>query len=599
MRRVLIGVVAALLVAGLMAPAASAAPIAAVRAVPKVVIIVGPAGDATMRYRAEARAAAKLARTYTNDVTELYSPDATWPAVKLALKDASLVIYMGHGNGWPSKYRDSLYPPTQNGFGLNPEAGSGDYQHQYFGEGKVATSVRLAKNAVVLLNHLCYASGLSEPGLPEGTLDQARQRVDNYAAGFIAAGAAAVVAEAYDSPDYMIRTVLGGRKSIEAAWRSAPRANGNAFGFDSTRSPGYVAEMDPEHARSGFARSIVLKHGLASSDVLRNGRGTSSVVAPTPIGSVPLEPSLLRRGVSLEAPSLAGSTLANGKVVYRIPFGAAEHDKMPDTIQASVRWDPLDPVAADPSSQTTGETADAPDFGLVTAERAGDVVAPTTVKIQKSRMILNVATPKAPGRYRLTLRLHDAEGVAYDAATQAQIPVLIVRVTGDHDAGVDAPSQLDLAPGDAHPLAVWVANLGRDAWGKKADKSTTDHTGRKVGASVTSATHAQLVGTWVALGGSADPGQAIAAAAAASVTAFDFDPAFAPGAVTRANLGLFAPSAPGEYLLVLDVVVPEVGSLTSLGAEPTVIRVHVGERAAASSAPAETPPATPAPTPAS
>jgi hypothetical protein len=96
---------------------------------------------------------------------------------------------MGHGNGWPSKYRDALYPPTQNGFGLNPNPGGDDYTHQYFGEASVGGQVELARNAIVLLNHLCYASGNSEPGLPEGNLAQAKQRVDNYAAGFIRAGA--------------------------------------------------------------------------------------------------------------------------------------------------------------------------------------------------------------------------------------------------------------------------------------------------------------------------------------------------------------------------------------------------------------------------
>ena len=97
---------------------------------------MGPAGAATNGYRAQARAAAAIARHYTPDVVELYSPDATWPAVRDALQGASLVVYMGHGNGWPSKYRDELYPPTQNGFGLNPEAGGGDSTHQYFGEGR-------------------------------------------------------------------------------------------------------------------------------------------------------------------------------------------------------------------------------------------------------------------------------------------------------------------------------------------------------------------------------------------------------------------------------------------------------------------------------
>src|SRR5450759_2075176 len=102
--------------------------------VPRVVIIVGPVGAATDGYRAQARDAAAVARRYTTDVTELYSPNATWPAVRDALQGASVVIYMGHGNGWPSRYRDSLYPPTQNGFGLNPKAGGNDSEHQYVGE---------------------------------------------------------------------------------------------------------------------------------------------------------------------------------------------------------------------------------------------------------------------------------------------------------------------------------------------------------------------------------------------------------------------------------------------------------------------------------
>ena len=53
---------------------------AAAEPVAKVVIVVGPAGGATDRYREEARSAAALARKYTPDVTELYSPNATWPA---------------------------------------------------------------------------------------------------------------------------------------------------------------------------------------------------------------------------------------------------------------------------------------------------------------------------------------------------------------------------------------------------------------------------------------------------------------------------------------------------------------------------------------
>ena len=102
MRRLGVAIFAALFLVGLFAPASFAA------ASPKVVFIVGPAGDATDGYRSEARAAAKIARRYTPNVIELYSPDATWPAAKQALAGASLVVYMGHGNGWPSIYRDAL-----------------------------------------------------------------------------------------------------------------------------------------------------------------------------------------------------------------------------------------------------------------------------------------------------------------------------------------------------------------------------------------------------------------------------------------------------------------------------------------------------------
>jgi hypothetical protein len=48
-----------------------------------------------------------------------------------------------------------------------------------------------------------------------------------------------------------------------------------------------------------------------------------------------------------------------------------------------------------------------------------------------------------------------------------------------------------------------------------------------------------------------------------------------PGERKRVVLGLVAPKAPGTYLLVLDVVIPEVGSLVALGLDPALVRVTV------------------------
>jgi hypothetical protein len=589
-RRCLVAALASLVIAGFVAPAVAAAP-AGSQAVARVVVIVGPSGAATDRYRSEARAAAALAREYTPDVTEIYSPNATWPAVKQALQGASLVIYMGHGNGWPSKYRDSLYPPTQNGFGLNPSPGGNDATHKYFGEGPITADIRLAKNAVVLLNHLCYASGNTEPGLPEGTLTQARQRVDNFAAGFIKSGAAAVVAEAYASPNNMVRTVLGGRRSIEAAWRAAPTANRHVFGFESVRSPGYIAQMDPERGDSGFSRSIVLKKGLASADVLRNARGSTTAAAAAPVDAAALVPSLAGTGIDLGAPVIQGSTLATGRINYKIPFTVADRDRLPKKLQASARWDLVQPIAADPETATPGTVPEneSPDFGLVSPERLGDLVSPATLKIGRTQMAVRVATPAAPGRYRLTVTLHDGDGVAYDPVTQAQIPSLIIRVTGNLDAGIDAPSRLDVAPGATVDLPVWVANLGRNAWGHPAFDDPRDPEGS------VKAEAASLTGTWVALSESEDPAQQDAADAA-SVAPAALPAGFEPRSIASPKLRLFAPSVAGEYLLILDVVTPEAGSLTARGVEPAIIRVTVGVVAEPEASPSGDPAAGPATT---
>ena len=130
---------------------------------PKVVIIVGATHGTTERYRDYADAAYAEAIKYTPNVVKVYSPNATWTKVKAAAVGASIVIYFGHGNGWPSPYTYDPDYTTKDGFGLNATAGNGDSNTKYYGEPSVAT-LDLAPNAIVLLHHLCYASGNSEPG---------------------------------------------------------------------------------------------------------------------------------------------------------------------------------------------------------------------------------------------------------------------------------------------------------------------------------------------------------------------------------------------------------------------------------------------------
>jgi hypothetical protein len=714
-RRLSAAIVVALLAVGLFAPASFAATATKSKAVPKVVFIVGPAGGATNGYRSQARAAAAIARKYTPDVTELYSPNATWPAVREALQGASLVVYMGHGNGWPSKYREALYPPTQNGFGLNPKAGTGDYTHQYFGEASVGGQVTLAKNAVVLLNHLCYASGNTEPGLPEGNLAQAKQRVDNYAAGFIQAGASAVIAEAWSSPSYFVKTILSSNRSIQSAWSNAPSANRHRLAFKSERSKGYVAQMDTETATSGFTRSVVMKTGLASRDVLAGAAGSASSAAGTGIEAfIPLEPTLIGTKLKLGTPDIKRLPSAGTKGHVDVAFKIKDRKALPTGVQASVRWDPIDvavapadpanevdgaasqgapaapapaagtesqpPVAttepaAAPAAEASAEPApakapksktktepepeakpkagadttsaaaaaepaasasapaeeaapaaspeaspaaspeaspsgsaepqpdgpsvalpvdggpaddeagvlgapqvDEPDvtprlgipaeeLDLVVPERVGDVVAPAAVKFGKKAMSVPVTMPAVPGKYRLTITLHDADGVVYDAATQALIPSLIVRVTGDFDGAILATPTAELVAGTDAELDVRAINLGLTGWGHEAITTASN----LIGGGAAKAQGADVVGRWIPL----SFGAALPTDPEAQVVRTELPVGLQPGVKVDTVLDLVAPTAPGQYLLMLDIVTPERGSLVAAGADPTLIRVTV------------------------
>ena len=154
------------------------------------------------------------------------------------------------------------------------------------------------------------------------------------------------------------------------------------------------------------------------------------------------------------------------------------------------------------------------------------------------------------------------------------VPTLIVRVTGEHDATVVAPSQVAATTGDAQQLSVWVANLGTKAWGRKADPIVRSRDPEMRQIDLDHATHARLVGTWIALGGIDDPAQQ-AAAAAASVMPVELPAGLAPRAATKATLTVFAPSTEGDYLLLLDILTPDIGSLAAQGVGPTTVRVHV------------------------
>jgi hypothetical protein len=256
------------LATALFALSGAADPAPAAAAGLKVVVIVGPAGSNTANYKDNARRYAAQARSYGANVVEIYSPNATWTRVKAAAQGAKVVIYLGHGNGSPSPY-GSFSKYTKDGFGLNRTAGAGNYNTKYWGEYYI-DQIDLAPNAVVILNRLCYASGNSEWGWPNPTKTVAKQRVQNYAAGFLRAGARAIFAEGITNASYILYGLFRTSRTIGAIFKSSSNWSGAYdFQFQSTRNPLYRAWMDPK-SPGRYYRSVVGNFSLSAATI----RGT-------------------------------------------------------------------------------------------------------------------------------------------------------------------------------------------------------------------------------------------------------------------------------------------------------------------------------------
>jgi hypothetical protein len=230
----------------------------------KAVIIVGPAAESTPEYLREGERIARQAEAQGMDVRRIYTPRATWARVKANIQGAKLVVYLGHGNGWPSPYAP-FQKLTKDGFGLNPCADTCGKSGptRYFGEQRIREEIRLGADAVVLLHRICYASGNGEDFMgPEFGRDLVVERVSNFASGFLDAGAGAVFAlgwrQRLDLPAELMTT----DKTIDAIFES-PRTPGWYDGFvgwrdhyaGSTRNPGARIHLDP-HPEYGHLRAV-------------------------------------------------------------------------------------------------------------------------------------------------------------------------------------------------------------------------------------------------------------------------------------------------------------------------------------------------------
>ena len=101
---------------------------------------------------------------------------------------------------------------------------------------------------MVILNHLCYASGNSEPGRANPTKSVAMQRVDDFGAGFLRAGARAVFANGKDSVASIITALLTTNQTMAQIFQARTRPSRDAPTSRSRRS-------GPAATRPGWTRT--------------------------------------------------------------------------------------------------------------------------------------------------------------------------------------------------------------------------------------------------------------------------------------------------------------------------------------------------------
>jgi hypothetical protein len=198
-----------------------------------VAIIVGPVGSMTSGYRNSANRVAEAATAAGATVAKAYSPNATWRNELAAVDGASVVVYFGHGNGYPNPYGSVELTDRTNGWGLNRTTSNGDSDNwsstlAYCGEKALLGTLTSSDGAVqrqycsggpitpapgftMIYAQAHYAPGFGErytESDPNTTLSQARARVKNYSTPILRLGAGGYIATAYSDAHEIVSRVL-------------------------------------------------------------------------------------------------------------------------------------------------------------------------------------------------------------------------------------------------------------------------------------------------------------------------------------------------------------------------------------------------------
>ena len=205
-----------------------ATPSPSAAATQKVAIIVGPTAISTSSYVPYADQIAATASAAGATVVKAYCANATPAKVLAAVQGANIIVYLGHGNGFPNPYSATLDPNSVNGRGLAKGlTGCTDTNLKYYGEAWIKANAHPAPGFNMIYSNACYTPGAGETrGATEAT---AKARVGYYSRTVLGMGA-----RAYFASDMW----QGSAKLVDLILRNPGMTYGNIFragnGFSAT-----------------------------------------------------------------------------------------------------------------------------------------------------------------------------------------------------------------------------------------------------------------------------------------------------------------------------------------------------------------------------
>jgi PKD repeat protein len=213
----------------------------------KVAIIVGPVGGGSIQsnYLNRGEQIAQSVESRGGLAVRVFSPNATWANVLAAVNGANIIVYIGHGSGYPNPYSATLQTAWNNGWGLNRIAGADaadptghghnlSTQMIYCGEAAIEGKpkpafvswsqwcaggpIHPAPGFVMVFSNACYAPGAGESEQTTPTSEStARTRVQYFSRPYLALGGS------YFASD------LGSRSVVEAILDNPDRSLGDIY----------------------------------------------------------------------------------------------------------------------------------------------------------------------------------------------------------------------------------------------------------------------------------------------------------------------------------------------------------------------------------